>query len=323
MDYENLKHLQKKKEEFVADTGTIDTSSQQQIQTERMDSFSSIHSASYQIFYPGDSVETCLKERSLQEESLTPDSAIYSHPQPIRLRSPDREENEEGYAKAHVSSDEIEVSKSVYKVPNVPTQPLSVELPPNSTASADENEVSQSIYQVPNAPTQPLSVEMPPNSTASSDENEVSQSVYQVPNATTRPLSIELPPNSTALIDNSPRESTTQASDVTTPVHPVRRISDSVISVQHAVGHPVAKKSLSVSSGGRVGNGFQTESTSVIAKPLIMKVLPLYLCMDDGKVYADQNAASIPTHHLIEVKVLEKSIVLQEINQLPPIPPVS
>jgi uncharacterized protein (UPF0248 family) len=45
--------------------------------------------------------------------------------------------------------------------------------------------------------------------------------------------------------------------------------------------------------------------------------------MDDGKVYADQNAASIPTHHLVEVKGLEKSIVLQKINQLPPIPPVS
>ena len=180
----NLTDLQKKKEEFVADTDTIDASSQQQIQTERADSFSSSHSASYQILYPGDSVETRLKESSLQEllnqeESLTPDSTTYSHPQPIRLRSPDREENEEGYAIAHVSSDENEVSKSVYKVPNAPTQPLSVELPPNSTASSNENEVSQSVYQVPNAPTQPLSV--------------------------------ELPPNSTALIDNSPRESTTQA----------------------------------------------------------------------------------------------------------------
>ena len=79
-----------------------------------------------------------------------------------------------------------------------------------------------------------------------------------------------------------------QINDVTTPLYPVRRISDSIVSVQHVIGHPVAKKSLSVSSGGCGGNGFQTESTSVITKPLIMKVLPLYLCMDDGKVYADQ-----------------------------------
>ena len=263
MEYENLKHLQKK-EEFVADADTIDALSQQQIQTERADSFSSSHSASYQIFYPGDSVETRLKESSLQdlqEESLTLNNATYSHPQSIRSRSPDGVEDDEGYAKAH----------------------------------------------------------------ASSDENEVSPSVYQVPNAPARPLSVELPPNSTTQIDDSPKESTIQASDVATPSHPERRISDSVIGVHHAVGRPVAKKCLSVSGGDHGGSGLQREPTSVVTKPLIMKVLPLYLCMDDGnfKVYADQNAASIPTHHLIEVKGLEKSIVLQESNQLPPIPPVS
>ncbi len=255
----------------MADTDATDASSQHaqqiDIHMERANSFSSSHSASYQIFYPEDSTETYLEESSLQEhqeESLTPDSATYSHPQPVRLRSPDGEENEEGYAKTHISS--------------------------------DENVVSQSIYQVPNAST------------------------------VTQPLAVELPPrNSTATvpIDSSSRESTIQASDGATTSNLARRISDSSVAVQHATGHPVAKNSLSVSSNGRGGNGFQTECASVVAKPLIMKVLPLYLCMDDGKVYADQNAASIPTHHLVEVKGLEKSIVLQEINRLPPIPPVS
>ena len=253
----------------MTDTVAIDASSQhaEQIRTERADSFSSSHSASYQIFYPEDSMKTRHKENSLQElqeESLTPDSATYSHPQPTRSKSPDtkgREENEEGYAKTRVSS--------------------------------DENVASQSVYQVPNAPTQPLSAELPPrNSTAT-------------------------------LTDSSPSESVIQASDIATPSHPVRRISDCVVSVQQAIGHPVAKNSLSVSNDGHGGNGFQTESASVVVKPLIMKVLPLYLFMDDGKVYADQNAASIPTHHLVEVKGLEKSIELQEINQLPPVPPVS
>lgn len=254
----------------MTDTDAIDASSQhaEQIWTERIDSFSSSHSASYQIFYSEDSMDTCLKESSLQElqeESLTPDSATYSHPQPTRLKSPDtegREENEEGYAKVHVSS--------------------------------DENVASQSVYQVPNAPTQPLSVEIPPkNSTAT-------------------------------LTDSSPSESADiQASDVATPSHSARRTSDSIVSIQREIGHPVVKNSLSVSNDGRGGSGIQTEPASVVSKPLIMKVLPLYLCMNDGKVYADQNAASIPTHHLVEVKGLEKSIVLQEINQLPPVPPVS
>ena len=268
MEYENLKHLQEKKEELVADhdidTCTIDTSSgsQQQIQA---DSFSSSYSAPYQVFYPGDNVETPLKESSLHEESSTPDrAATYSHPaQPMMLR-PDKEEDEEGRTKTDVSSDKDQVSQSVYQVPSIPAQPI--------------------------------------------------------------PGPVELPPNSTAeLIDNTTRESDAiQVSDVAAPSHQARRVSDTVVNVQHVVGRPVAKKSLSVSSGSCGGNRFQTEPTSsVVPKPLIMKVLPLYLCMDDGKVYADQNAASIPTHHLIEVKGLEKSVVLQEINQLPSIPPVS
>lgn len=48
---------------------------------------------------------------------------------------------------------------------------------------------------------------------------------------------------------------------------------------------------------------------SIGAKPLVMKVLPLYFCVDDGRVYADRNTASIPTHHLVEVSEdLEKKI---------------
>ena len=279
MEYENLKHLQKK-DEFVADTDTTDALSQQPIQTERADSFSSTHSASYQIlFHPeDDGVETHhdLKEGSLEEVQEEPptadlDSAVYSHPQSVRLRSPERGEDGEGYTKVHVSS-----------------------------------EMSQSIYQIPNAPTQPLSVELPPNSTSAVIDNSSREFTIQV-------------------TDNSTGEFTMQATNTAAPSLPVRRISDSVVSVQHAIGHPVAKKSLSVSSGTRGGSGFQTEPiNSVAAKPLIMKVLPLYLCMGDGKVYADKNAASIPTHHLVEVMGLEKSIALQEINnQLPPIPTVS
>ena len=279
MEYENLKHLQKK-DEFVADTDTTDALSQQPIQTERADSFSSTHSASYQIlFHPEDTEETRLKESSLeevQEEPLTADldSAVYSHPQPVRLRSPDRGEDGGGYTKVRVSS--------------------------------DVNEMSQSVYQIPNAPIQPLSVELPPKSTSADTDNSSREFIIQA-------------------TDNSTGEFTIQATNTATPSLPLRRISDSVVSAQHAIGHPVAKKSLSVSSGTRGGSGFQTEPiNSVAAKPLIMKVLPLYLCMGDGKVYADKNAASIPTHHLVEVMGLEKSIALQEINnQLPPIPTVS
>ena len=48
---------------------------------------------------------------------------------------------------------------------------------------------------------------------------------------------------------------------------------------------------------------------SIGTKPLVMKVLPLYFCIDDGRVYADRNTASIPTHHLVEVgEDLEKKI---------------
>lgn len=273
MEYENLKSLQENEVEF--DKDVTDASSQQR--TERTDSISSTHSASYQIFYSENSVEPHFKESSLQEpqeDSLTdhekrramPDSAMYSHPQPIlSLKSPDKEEDEERYANTHISS--------------------------------DENKMSHSVYQVPKTPTNPLSVEQPANSTF------------------------------TALIDIGPGQSIVRVGGVTTPAHPMRRISDSVVNIQRTVGHSVAKKSLSVSSGspGSSIRGFQQmEPTSVAAnKPLIMKVLPLYLCMDDGKVYADQNAASIPTHHLIEIKGLEKSILLQETNQLHSIPPVS
>lgn len=264
MEYENLKNLQET-EEFVADTDTTYASSQQR--TEKRDSIGSTHNASYQIFYSENSIKPHFKEsllQELQEESLTdhekgratPDSATYSHPQPVSLRSPDKEEDVEGYANTHTSSDE------------------------------------NSAYQVPKAPT-------------------------------VDPLPVEQSPNSIILIDNGPGQSIVHVSDVATPAHPVRRVSDSVVSIQL---HPVVKKSLSVSSGspGSSAHGFQQmELTSVAAKPLIMKVLPLYLCMNDGKIYADQNAASIPTHHLIEVKGLEESTALRETNQPPQIPPVS
>ena len=149
--------------------------------------------------------------------------------------------------------------------------------------------------------------------------NKLSQSASQVPNTPTVPLSllVEQPPNSTALIDD--RRSGVSQVHMKDVGSPARRVSDSVVSIQHPAGHPMAKKSLSVSSG-HGSSRFQTEPTFVSVKPLIMKMLPLYLCIDDGKVYADQNAASIPTHHLVEVKGLEKSIITK---QLPPIPPVS
>ena len=157
-------------------------------------------------------------------------------------------------------------------------------------------------------------------------KSERSQSASKVPNAPTRPLSlvVEQPPTtSTALMDNG--RTVSQESDVGSPSYPASRVSDSTMGIQHTmIGHPVAKNSRSVSSGRDSSSGLQMESTLVIGvKPLIMKMLPLYFCMDDGKVYADQNAASIPTHHLVEVKGLERNITLQKMTQPPPIPPVS
>ena len=63
-------------------------------------------------------------------------------------------------------------------------------------------------------------------------------------------------------------------------------------------------------------------TTGSTIKPLVMKMLPLYLCTEDGKVYADQNAASIPTHHLVEVNedIMKKMLHKSTINPQPPGP---
>ena len=63
-------------------------------------------------------------------------------------------------------------------------------------------------------------------------------------------------------------------------------------------------------------------TTGSTIKPLVMKMLPLYLCTEDGKVYADQNTASIPTHHLVEVNedTMKKMLHKSTINPQPPGP---
>ena len=67
-------------------------------------------------------------------------------------------------------------------------------------------------------------------------------------------------------------------------------------------------------------------SISVGAKPLVMKMFPLYLSMDGRKIYADRNATSIPTHHLVEVTVMgnleQKCDAPQSAKPLPPLPQV-
>ena len=104
--------------------------------------------------------------------------------------------------------------------------------------------------------------------------------------------------------------------------YPVREDSNSATLPQKWIlsdGHSLLKTNQRISS-----SEFQAGSTSVASvKPMVMKVFPLYLCMDDGKIYADQNTASIPTHHLVEVtRDLERSVP-HPAKLLPPLPLVS
>ena len=127
-----------------------------------------------------------------------------------------------------------------------------------------------------------------------------SQSTSQIPDSS--PLAITdqpLPLPPTLIMGNSPA--------VQMSKHPgaVKRISDTITIYDQPL-LPKPDRQTSTTKPTQISiSGFQMNAPSATAgvKPLVMKMLPLYFCMDDGKVYADRNAASVPTHHLIEVNM--------------------
>lgn len=257
MEYENLKHRQKKQQEVDADISPS-VSTAQQLTNPTGSTNSTPRSTSYQMFYLADD-QSLLRHVTSQGENTQPEedgqatsAAMYFYPQRSKTSNKLPKVDEEGYA--YASTVGMDTGRKLH---------------------------SQPVSPVPSAPVLPSSLA----------DRQVT------------------PPSALSFDD---KRSVSQTSDHVAHSHqPARKISDDVIRSQPK-GHPAAKQRLSVGSG------------SVSSKPLIMKMLPLYLCMDDGKVYADYNATSIPTHHLVEFRELERKIQ-QSMNQkqIPSTPPVS
>lgn len=309
MEYENFKNLQRENEDSDADTLTNPL---QHVKASVTSAGSTQSISGYQMFFlEGDSEQTSANHSTEDEHSNTESSrstsvgTTYSYPGgPKDMKSLLNKRDEEEYTYA-TTADVVPKQKlkslSVTDLPSTSTLPLSSvdqTLPLPSAAIVGEDQAEQPLPQLsdivdedkthPGAP-QCIKDQLQPPSINVSD----SPFATQMSNSTT--INIAYPVKEDSNNTNLPQKGT--QNDGYSLVNPNRRISNSK---------------------------FQAGRRLVASvKPLVMNVLPLYLCMDDGKIYADQNATSIPTHHLVEVTRDLGRSVPHPAKLLPPLPLVS